>query len=42
MRWDVLAPPAAAWVLRFAIEYDDGTSGDLSVRVVVRAPALVQ
>ena len=42
MRWDTLAPPNAAWVLRFAVTYVDGSTGESRVRVVVRAPGLVQ
>ncbi|HLZ47306.1 MAG TPA: hypothetical protein VKR80_01495 [Candidatus Limnocylindria bacterium] len=41
-RWDSLAPAGTAWVLRFAVDYADGTTHDLSVRVTVRAPGLVE
>jgi len=41
-RWDSLAPAGTAWVLRFAVDYADGTTQDLSVRVTVRAPGLVE
>ncbi len=42
IRWDRLAPPNASWVARFAIDYADGTSRELVVRVTVRAPGLVE
>lgn len=41
-RWDVLAVPGNAWVVRFAIELTDGTSHELALRVSVRAPGLVE
>jgi hypothetical protein len=41
-RWDSLAPAGSAWVLRFLVDYADGTSHDLSIRVTVRAPGLVE
>ena len=40
-RWDRLAPPGGAWVVRFAIDLVDGTSRDLAVHVIVRSPGLV-
>ena len=41
-RWDHLAPPSASWVARFAIDYTDGVTRDLVIRVMVRAPGLVE
>lgn len=41
-RWDRLAPPGSAWALHFSVDYADGTSHDLTVRVTVRAPGLVE
>jgi hypothetical protein len=41
-RWDRLAPPNATWVVRFLIDYADGTSHELALRVAVRAPGLVE
>jgi hypothetical protein len=41
-RWDRLAPPNASWVVRFLLDYTDGTSRELVVRVAVRAPGLVE
>lgn len=41
-RWDHLAPPGSAWALHFSVDYADGTSHDLTVRVTVRAPGLVE
>lgn len=41
-RWDRLAPPGDSWIVRFAIDYADGTTHDLLVRVTVRAPGLVE
>jgi hypothetical protein len=41
-RWDRLAPPNATWVIRFLIDYADGTSHELALRVAVRAPGLVE
>jgi hypothetical protein len=41
-RWDRLAPPNATWAVRFIVDYADGTSHELVVRVAVRAPGLVE
>jgi hypothetical protein len=41
-RWDRLAPPSASWMLRFLIDYADGTNREVVVRVAVRAPGLVE
>ena len=41
-RWDRLAPPNATWIVRFLIDYADGGSHELTVRVAVRAPGLVE
>lgn len=41
-RWDRLAPPNATWIVRFLVDYADGTSHELVVRVAVRAPGLVE
>ena len=41
-RWDRLAAPGSAWALRFSVDYADGTSRDLTVRVTLRAPGLVE
>jgi len=41
-RWDRLAPLNATWVVRFLLDYTDGTSRELAVRVAVRAPGLVE
>jgi hypothetical protein len=41
-RWDRLPPPTGIWVTRFLIDYTDGTSHELVVRVAVRAPGLVE
>jgi len=41
-RWDRLPPPTGMWVTRFLIDYTDGTSHELVVRVAVRAPGLVE
>lgn len=41
-RWDRLAPPNGAWVVRFLIDYADGSSHELALRVTVRAPGLVE
>jgi len=40
-RWDRLAPPNGSWIVRFVVDYADGTSHELVVRVAVRAPGLV-
>ncbi len=42
VRWDRLPAPNTTWVLRFAVDYADGTSHDHLVRVAVRAPGLVE
>lgn len=42
IRWDRLAPPNGSWVSRFVLDYADGTSHELLVHVVVRAPGLVE
>ena len=42
IRWDRLAPPNTSWIARFAIDYSDGTSRDLVIRVTVRAPGLIE
>lgn len=41
-RWDRLAPLGTTWVVRFLVDYADGTSHELIVRVAVRAPGLVE
>jgi hypothetical protein len=41
-RWDRLAPPDTTWVVRFVLDYTDGTSRELVIRVAVRAPGLVE
>jgi hypothetical protein len=41
-RWDRLPPPNGIWITRFLLDYTDGTSDELVVRVAVRAPALVE
>ncbi|MCA1831511.1 MAG: hypothetical protein LC750_02005 [Actinobacteria bacterium] len=41
-RWDRLAPQGATWVVRFTVDYADGTSHELAIRVTVRAPGLVE
>jgi hypothetical protein len=41
-RWDRLAPPNGTWVLRFIVDYADGTSHERVLRVAVRAPGLVE
>ncbi len=41
-RWDRLPGPNATWVLRFSVDYADGTSHDHLVQVAVRAPGLVE
>ena len=41
-RWDRLAPPNATWLVRFLVDYADGTSHELAIRVAVRAPGLVE
>jgi hypothetical protein len=41
-RWDRLPPPTGIWITRFLIDYTDGTSHELVVRVAVRAPGLVE
>jgi hypothetical protein len=41
-RWDVLAPAGATWVVRFLVDYSDGTTHERVVRVAVRAPGLVE
>jgi len=42
IRWDHLAPPNTSWVSRLVLDYGDGTSHELLVRVTVRAPGLVE
>ena len=42
VRWDHLAPLGQAWVARFFVDYLDGTTRDLAIRVTVRAPGLVE
>ena len=42
VRWDRLAPPGGAWVARFLIDFTDGTTRELAIRVTVRAPGLVE
>lgn len=41
-RWDRLAPIGSSWIVRFVVDYADGTSHELLVRVTVRAPGLVE
>lgn len=41
-RWDRLAAPGSAWVVRFVVELTDGTPHELALRVSVRAPGLVE
>ncbi|HEV2250138.1 MAG TPA: hypothetical protein VGT60_06510 [Candidatus Limnocylindria bacterium] len=41
-RWDRPAPIGTTRVMRFLIDYADGTSHELVVRVAVRAPGLVE
>lgn len=41
-RWDRLAPVGGAWVDRFQIAFADGSTRELAVRVIVRAPGLVE
>jgi hypothetical protein len=41
-RWDRLAPAGSTWIVRFSVDYADGTSHELVVRVAVRAPGLVE
>ena len=42
LRWDRLAPVGGAWVARFALEFGDGVSRELALRVTVRAPGLLE
>ena len=42
VRWDRLAPLGQTWVARFFVDYIDGTTRDLAIRVTVRAPGLVE
>lgn len=41
-RWDQLAPASGTWVVRFLVDYADGTSHERVLRVAVRAPGLVE
>jgi hypothetical protein len=41
-RWDALAPAGATWVVRFLVDYADGTNHERVLRVSVRAPGLVE
>lgn len=41
-RWDRLAPVGGAWLVRFVVSLSDGTTRDLTLRVTVRAPGLVE
>jgi hypothetical protein len=41
-RWDRLPPPGGTWVVRFVIDFIDGTSRELALTVSVRAPGLVE
>lgn len=41
-RWDRLAPVGGAWLDRFQVDFADGTTRELMVRVAVRAPGLVE
>lgn len=41
-RWDRLATPGGAWVVRFAVDLIDGTTRELALRVAVRAPGLTE
>jgi len=42
VRWDRLAPIGGAWVDRFQLDFADGTTRELAVRIAVRAPGLVE
>lgn len=41
-RWDRLPPSGGTWVTRFTLEFVDGTARELTIRVSVRAPGLVE
>jgi hypothetical protein len=41
-RWDRLASPNGFWLVRFLIDYADGTTHEVAVRVTVRSPGLVE
>ncbi len=41
-RWDRLPPTGGIWVTRFTLEFGDGTARELTIRVSVRAPGLVE
>ena len=41
-RWDRLAPVGRSWALHFVVDFSDGGTRDLVVRVTVRAPGLVE
>lgn len=41
-RWDRLAPPGGTWDVRFVVDYLDGTSRELTLKVTVRSPGLVE
>ena len=41
-RWDRLPPPTETWVIRFLVDYADGTRHERVLRVAVRAPGLVE
>ena len=41
-RWDVLAPAGVTWVVRFLVGYADGTTHERVLRIMVRAPGLVE
>jgi hypothetical protein len=42
VRWDRLAAPGSAWVLRFRLDLADGSTREQAIRVSVRAPGLVE
>ncbi len=41
-RWDRLPPTGSVWVTTFTLEFVDGIARDLTIRVSVRAPGLVE
>jgi hypothetical protein len=41
-RWDRLPPIGGVWLTRIALDFTDGTTRDLTLRVTVRAPGLVE
>jgi hypothetical protein len=42
VRWDRLAAPGSAWVVRFMLDLADGSTREQAIRVSVRAPGLVE